>query len=123
MPVNTSREPQTDIVVMAFSGLVTADDLKKSIRDSAALTEKGVYLKSIANFLNCEIKIAPEEIASVIKVFDEIDRNHIAKATAIIVEGPKNTALAMLYQMLTKSIHESKVFCTEKAARDWINTN
>jgi len=39
---------------------------------------------------------------------------------AVLAESGRQTAVAMIAHDMEKTLHETKVFCTEKAASDWL---
>lgn len=113
---------QTAILESKFEGKITVNDL---VEYSLTIKENTSYprflkilidsKKGIANFPSNDLSLLAEEHHKVVEKYDYI-------VTAIILETPKETAFAMLFQNLIKN-NKSKfqLFATREAAINWLN--
>ncbi len=113
---------QTAILESKFEGKLTVKEL---IESSQTIKENESYprflkilidsKKAIVNFPSNDLSFLAEEHHKVVEKYDYI-------VTAIILDTPKETAFAMLFQNLIKN-NKSKfqLFSTREAAISWLN--
>ncbi len=118
----TKYNHRTAILESKFEGYLTVEEL---IESSLAIKENESYprflkilidsKKAIANFSSNELSILAEEHFKVIEKYEYI-------VIAIILDTPKETAFAMLFQNLIKNSRSKfQIFSTKAAATNWIN--
>lgn len=113
---------RTAILESKFEGKLT---IKELIESSLAIKENESYprflkilidsKKAIANFSSNDLSLLAEEYHKVVEKYDYI-------VTAIILDTPKETAFAMIFQSLIKN-NKSKfqLFSTREAAVRWLS--
>ncbi|HEY9168485.1 MAG TPA: STAS/SEC14 domain-containing protein [Lutibacter sp.] len=113
---------RTAILESKFEGNITIEEL---IESSLAIKENKSYprflkilidfKKAFANFHSNDLTLLAEEYLKVIEKYDFI-------IMAIILDTPKETAFAMLFQSLIKdNTSKYQVFSTREAAISWLN--
>lgn len=120
--VSAKFNHRTAILESKFEGILTINELMEC---SITIKENGSYprflkklvdfKKAIANFSSNDLLLLAEEHHKIVENYDFI-------LTAVILDTPKETAFAMLYQNLTKN-NKSKfqLFSTREAAIRWLN--
>jgi len=120
--VSAKFNHRTAILESKLEGKLTVKEL---IACSVTIQENASYprflkklidsKKAIANFSSNELALLAEEHFKIVEKYDYI-------VTAIILETPKETAFAMLFQNLIKN-NKSKfqLFATREAAINWLN--
>ena len=113
---------QTAILESKFEGKISVNDLVECSLNIKANKSYPRFLKilidskkAIANFSSNELALLAEEHFKIVEKYDYV-------VTAIILETPKETAFAMLFQNLIKN-NKSKfqLFATREAAIKWLN--
>lgn len=113
---------QTAILESKLEGKLTINEL---IESSHTIKENASYprflkilidsKKAIANFSSNDLSLLADEHHKVVEKYDYI-------VTAIILETPKETAFAMLFQNLIKNGRSKfQLFSTREAAISWLN--
>ncbi|OGS70039.1 MAG: hypothetical protein A3F91_12695 [Flavobacteria bacterium RIFCSPLOWO2_12_FULL_35_11] len=120
--VSAKFNHRTAILESKFEGKLTVNEL---IECSITIKENESYprflkklvdfKKAIANFSSNDLSLLAEEHHKIVENYDFI-------LTAVILDTPKETAYAMLFQNLTKN-NKSKfqLFSTREAAINWLN--
>ncbi|MHB1147140.1 MAG: hypothetical protein ACYC01_06020 [Lutibacter sp.] len=118
----TKFNHRTAILESKLEGKLT---IKELIENSHAIKENESYprflkilidsKKAIANFSSNDLSLLAEEHHKVVEKYDYI-------VTAIILDTPKETAFAMLFQNLIKNDRSKfQLFSTREAAINWLN--
>ena len=120
--VSAKFNHRTAILESKFEGELTVNEL---IECSITIKENESYprflkklvdfKKAVANFSSNELSLLADEHDKIVEKYDYI-------VTAIILDTPKETAYAMIYQNLIKN-NKSKfqLFSTREAAVSWLN--
>jgi len=120
--VSAKFNHRTAILESKFEGKLTVNELIECI---IVIKENETYprflkklidsKKATVNFSSNELALLAEEHFKIVEKYDYI-------VTAIILDTPKETAFAMLFQNLIKN-NKSKfqLFSTREAAIDWLN--
>lgn len=120
--VSAKFNHRTAILESKFVGKLTVEELMAcsiTIKESASyprfLKKLIDFKKAIVNFSSNELSILADEHHKIVEKYDYI-------VTAIILDTPKETAFAMLFQNLAKN-NKSKfqLFSTREAAISWLN--
>ncbi len=114
--------PQTAILESKIEGKITVKELMEC---SISLKKNETYprflkilidsKKGIANFPSNDLSLLAEEYHKVVEKYDSV-------ITAIILDTPKETAFAMLFQSFIKdNTSKFQLFSTREAAISWLN--
>lgn len=120
--VSAKYNHRTAILESKFEGKLTVKELLEcsiTIKENQSyprfLKKLVDFNKAVANFSSNELTLLAEEHFKIVEKYDYI-------VTAIILDTPKETAFAMLFQNLIKN-NKSKfqLFSTREAAINWLN--
>jgi hypothetical protein len=120
--VSAKFNHRTAILESKFEGELTVKELMEcsiTIKENASyprfLKELIDSKDAVVNFSSNELSLLAEEHHKIVEKYDYI-------VTAIILDTPKETAFAMLFQNLIKN-NKSKfqLFSTREAATRWLN--
>ena len=80
--------------------------------------KKKYFEKVLVDFRNCRLNITRDDV---IYIADRLEKEKkYPFMLAFLTEDPKNTALALLFEMFLASTFYCKVFSTEAQANAWL---
>lgn len=120
--VSAKFNHRTAILESKFEGELTVKEL---IECSIIVKENATYprfLKKLIDSKNAYVNFSSNELSIVAEEHHKIVEKYDYIVTAIILDTPKETAYAMLFQNLVKN-NKSKfqLFSTREAAISWLN--
>ena len=102
-----------------YSGNIKLEDVLAGMKETIDSNENSQFEKVLADFRDCTLSLSREDIIHAAEKLGEAEK--YPPTLAILVKDPKNTAFAMLFEMLATKTHICKVFSTEEAAYTWLD--
>lgn len=115
--------PEKEIIYVKYDGLITLQDLIEYMK---GLTEQTIQLKRIKVLEDARDGYVSDDIQDVdeiLKTFQHYSKQREHVVIATIQDKPVETALNLLFQsLLDIPNHHYKVFSTQEAAINWLNS-
>ena len=121
--VLTEFNHQTAILESKFEGELTVEDL---VAHNILMNENESYpsfLKILIDSTKATVKFPSSDLPILAEKHLEIIEKYNYIVTAIILDSPKETAFAILFQKLTENKKfEFQLFASREAALKWLNS-
>jgi len=112
---------QTRISDFKFEGNLVLKDVVDCINATNALKSDFKLLKRLIDATKVNLKLSPGEMPLIAEANCKSIEKYDFVIDAVVLVGPVETALAMIYQELTKSVrYRLHVFSTREAAIRWL---
>lgn len=120
MPHTMEFDTRRQRVTIHYEGTVTAKEYFDIIEELQEFDTHGAKLDGLSIYLGSEVDIDPKEVHDVLdRMKDTLDFQ--GRNWAFVIEEPRQVAIALLYQMAAKSLHDLQLFSTVEAAVDWLD--
>lgn len=120
----TEFNHKTGILDSKFEGDITLDELVEYIRATKENTVYPRVLKILTDATKANMNLGYEDLEIIVAENNKSIEKYDCIIDAIILEGPVETALSMLYQELSKTNkYKFDVFYTRKGAINWLKSN
>ena len=111
------------ILETTFSGKMTVDQIIDYINAAKENTSFPRFLKILTDATEAEMTFQGDELMKIVKANNQSLEHYEAIIDAIIINTPRETALSLLYEELSKaSKYRFRVFSTREAAIDWLES-
>ena len=122
--IESTFNQETGILNAIFKGDISL----KQIRDYIIATkENKAYprdLKILSDASESLFKVLPNELRLIVEENNKSLEEYNSIVDAIVLSGPKETALSVLYQEIAKNKkYKFKIFSTREAAIKWLEIN
>lgn len=119
--VKTDFNQRTGILQSRYEGEVSLKEIIDYIdatRDNNSYPRK---LKILTDATGADFNFSPDDLGKIVKANNISISRYDYIIDAIILSGPKATALSMLYQEFSKTNkYKFNIFSTRKAASEWL---
>jgi hypothetical protein len=126
MPFSMEIDHKLKIIINTYTGTITKEDLAKVWRHLLSLKEfTELKYNLLSDYRNSNFDISIKEEGSMLQFLMSIKNILDGKKEGAILSNPKDTALSMLLQkeIYKKIRYWVKLFSTEKAALNWLDSN
>lgn len=117
-----SYNDKLDYYLNTVNGIITINDIVDHYDNLYHNEELPLTLKVIINCTKATFNIKPDDIDGANQSINQAVTKYKFIREAIIVDYPHGTAVAILFEAATNALsnYNFKVFCTEKAALEWL---
>jgi len=119
--VHASFNTETGILDSRFEGQVTLDQIVDYIRATKQNTDYPRTLRILTDATQAQMNLTPEDLSTIVEENLQSLAKYDGIIDGIVLDGPKETALSLLYRELAKTNkYRFEVFSSRENAYQWL---
>jgi hypothetical protein len=119
MPFTCAIDEAEGIVHITYTGECSVDLIVSAVRAATGDAAYRDEFSTLNDFRNAVMSFTPDDLAEIARLTEEAYGHSTGKA-AIVLDSPRETALAMLHQRNVAGMRTTRLFSTVESALAWL---
>lgn len=119
MPHEFEYDADRDVLLIRYRGLIDIAEHVQILGEVQEHGDFGPHTRGLSDFREAHFDHGRDDIEGLVEEIREAP-DMGSRSWALLIDEPRKTAIGFLYQKAMQGLQRVEVFCTEKAALEWL---